>query len=86
MFEYDAAKSAANRLKHGIDFEESQALWEDPRALEIPARGYDEERWLVIGKIGDRLWSAIVTYRGDAIRLISVRRSRRDEIKLYESL
>jgi hypothetical protein len=83
-FEFDPRKSAANLAKHGIDFVEAQRLWEDPDLLEIPARTEDEPRWLVIGRIDAKLWSAVVTSRGDAIRLISVRRSRDDEVALYE--
>ncbi len=85
-FEFDPAKSAANKAKHGVDFEEAQALWLDLRRLEIPARQMDEPRFLVIGSIDDKYWSAVVTYRDDVIRLISVRRSRDEEIALYESL
>jgi uncharacterized protein len=84
-FEYDKDKSAANKGKHGIDFEEAQALWEDPAHVEIPARVTDEPRWLVIGKIGARHWSAVVTSRGADVRLISVRRSRENEVEIYES-
>ncbi len=83
-FEFDPRKSAANLAKHGIDFVEAQRLWEDPDLLEIPARTDDEPRWLIIGRIDARLWSAVVTSRGDAIRVISVRRSRDDEVALYE--
>lgn len=83
-FEFDPRKSAANLAKHGIDFVEAQRLWEDPDLLEIPARTEDEPRWLIIARIDAKLWSAVVTSRGDAIRLISVRRSRDDEVALYE--
>ena len=83
-FEFDPRKSAANLAKHGIDFVEAQRLWEDPDLLEIPARTEDEPRWLIIGRIDAKLWSAVVTSRGDAIRIISVRRSRDDEVALYE--
>lgn len=83
-FEFDPRKSAANRAKHGIDFDQTQRLWEDPDLLEIPARTDDEPRWLIIGRIDAKLWSAVVTSRGDAIRIISVRRSRDDEVALYE--
>ncbi|MEZ5564039.1 MAG: BrnT family toxin [Gammaproteobacteria bacterium] len=83
-FEFDPRKSAANLAKHGIDFVDAQRLWEDPDLLEIPARTEDEPRWLLIGRIDAKLWSAVVTSRGDAIRLISVRRSRDDEVALYE--
>lgn len=84
-FEYDPLKSAANLEKHGIDFDEAQMLWGDPDLLEIPAKTADEPRWLVVGKIDGKHWSAVITYRQDAIRLISVRRSRQEEIELYES-
>ena len=71
--------------KHGIDFDEAQALWDDPELLEVPARTMDEPRYLVIGRIGERHWSAVITYRDERIRLISVRRSRKEEVTLYEN-
>ena len=83
-FEYDPEKSNANREKHGLDFVEAQALWEDERRVEIPARTEDEARFLIIGTIGDRHWSAVVTYRGEKTRIISVRRSRDEEVRFYE--
>ena len=84
-FYYDPEKSESNKLKHGIDFLEAQALWDDPDLIEIPARTTDEPRFLVIGKIGSSYWSGIITYRGDNIRIISVRRSRPEEVEIYES-
>jgi uncharacterized protein len=84
-FEYDPEKSAENKRKHGIDFEEAQALWSDPEVLEIPARVSDEPRWVVIGKMNERHWSAVVTRRSDNVRIISVRRSRDEEVEIYES-
>jgi uncharacterized protein len=83
-FERDAHKSEANKRKHGIDFIEAQALWKDPDRIEIPARPADEPRYLLINEIGDDHWSAITTYRDEKIRIISVRRSRREEIEIYE--
>lgn len=85
LFEFDAAKSKSNRLKHGIDFVDAQDLWNDPMLMEIPAKTDDELRYLVIGLIGGKHWSAVVTYRGENIRLISVRRARTEEVALYES-
>lgn len=85
-FEYDPDKSRSNKAKHGIDFEEAQALWADPDLVEIRARTEDESRFLVIGRISEKHWSGVITYRGDAIRLISVRRSRTEEVALYESI
>ena len=84
-FEYDLGKSASNLAKHGIDFESAQIIWLDPDMIEIQARTEDEPRSLVIGKIGKKCWSAIITYRHSNIRIISVRRSRQKEIELYES-
>ena len=84
-FEFDPNKSLSNFSKHGIDFDVAQNLWNDPDLLEIPAKTTDEPRYLVSGKIDDKHWSAVITYRGQAIRLISVRRSRPEEIGLYES-
>ena len=82
---FDETKNIINQQKHGIDFEEAQALWNDLNRLEIPAKTEDEPRWVVLGKIGDKHWSAIITVRQDRIRLISVRRARTEEIVLYES-
>jgi uncharacterized DUF497 family protein len=83
-FEYDPGKSASNLEKHGIDFEQAQTLWEDQWMLEAPAKTEDEMRFLSIGKIQGKHWAAIWTPRGDAVRIISVRRARREEIEYYE--
>ncbi len=83
-FEFDPVKSASNKEKHGIDFVEAQLLWLDSMLLEIPARTSDESRFVIIGRIGDRHWSGVVTYREDRIRIISVRRSRKEEVEIYE--
>lgn len=84
-FEFDESKSLANLAKHGISFIDAQLLWGDPKLLEIQAKTEDEPRFLVIGLINGKLWSAVITYRGANIRLISVRRSRTEEAALYES-
>ena len=86
-FEYDEKKSQSNRLKHSIDFKEAQKLWDDPYAFELPStQSEDEDRFLVLGKIDHRHYTAIITYRNTNIRIISVRRSREKEKKLYESI
>jgi len=85
MFEYDENKSASNLENHGIDFVEAQLLWDDVDLLEIPAKTTDEPRSLVIGMINDKHWSGEITYRSSRIRIISVRRSRKEEVSLYES-
>ena len=84
-FEFDLKKSDRNKNKHGIDFIEAQELWNDIDLLEIPAKTTDEARFLIIGKIDDKHWTGIITYRNDNIRIISVRRARNEEIELYES-
>ena len=85
-FEFDPQKSEVNLHKHGIDFDLAQQLWEDPALLEIPARTSDEPRFVVIARLHGKHWSAVITYRAQAIRLISVRRSRPEEVQLYEQL
>jgi uncharacterized DUF497 family protein len=84
QFEFDRRKSTANKKKHGIDFVEAQQLWEDLDLVEIPARTEDEDRFLVVATIRGEHWSAVITYREDRIRIISVRPSRKEEIDLYE--
>ncbi len=83
-FEFDPQKSKRNKEKHGIDFYEAQALWDEPDFIEIPVKTNDELRFLVIGKISGKHWSGVITYRGDKIRIISVRRSRKEEVDIYE--
>jgi uncharacterized DUF497 family protein len=83
-FQYDQIKSASNLKKHGIDFERAQLLWDDPNLVELAARSVDEPRSFVIARLNGQYWSAIFTNRDDEIRLISVRRSRKVEVELYE--
>ena len=83
-FEFDQSKSTSNKKKHGIDFVEAQELWDDPDRIEIPARVTDEPRFLVIGKIAGKHWSGVITRRNERTRIISVRRSREEEMELYE--
>jgi len=87
LFEYDENKSKTNKIKHGIDFEEAKILWKDPNLLELPSKQEfeDEKRYLILGKINDKNYTAIITYRGVKIRIISVRRSRKKEAEFYES-
>ena len=84
-FEFDEQKSAANKVKHGIDFHEAQALWDDMDLMAIPARTVDDPRMLVIGRIGNTHWSGVITHREERIRIISVRRARKEEVRIYES-
>jgi len=84
-FEFDPQKSDSNKQKHGLDFYAARALWDDPDLIEIPVQTIDEPRYLVIGMIEGKHWSGVVTYRGDNVRIISVRRSRKEEVEIYES-
>jgi len=84
-FEFDPRKSRSNKKKHRIDFDKAQALWDDLDLIVIPARTSEESRYLVVGRIGETHWSGVITYREDRIRIISVRRSRDEEIEIYES-
>ncbi len=84
-FEFDEQKSKRNKEKHGIDFVEAQRIWEDPEVVMIPAKTISESRYLLIGKYDNSIWSAIFTLRNQKIRLISVRRSRKNEEEIYRS-
>lgn len=83
VFEYAPAKSASNRVKHGIDFEEATALWDDPQLIEIPSAHTEEPRRLVIGYMVNRCWASVVTDMDKATRIISVRRAGKEEEALY---
>jgi uncharacterized protein len=83
-FEFDNEKSSKNKQKHGIDFFEAQLIWDDPDYIIIPAKTIDEPRFLIVGKIGSSHWSAVITYRNEKTRIISVRRSRKEEREIYE--
>jgi uncharacterized DUF497 family protein len=84
-FEFNEEKSLSNKYKHGIDFTEAQSLWFDEMFVEIPARTEDEPRFLVVGMTSGKHWSAVITYRGEKVRIISVRRARIEEVEIYES-
>ncbi len=84
-FEFDPKKSKSNRQKHGIDFYEARELWDDTDFIEIPVKARGEPRFLVIGKISGKHRSGIITYRTEKVRIISVRRSRKEEVDIYES-
>ncbi len=83
-FEFDRRKSETSKTKHGIDFVQAQVLWDDPDVVEIPLKTSDEPRFLVVGRISDKHWSSVITYRNGRIRMISARRSRKEEVDIYE--
>ncbi len=84
-FEFDEVKSNLNLEKHGVDFNVAQLLWNDPDLIEIPVITHDEPRYIVIAMLNGKHWTCVITYRGQNIRIISVRRSRKGEVKVYES-
>ena len=84
-FRIRPGKKHREQAQDGIDFEEAQMLWADPELVEIPARTTEELRWLLIGRIGEKHWSAVITRRGEDTRLISVRRARDEEVSIHES-
>ena len=84
-FEWDADKNSSNKMKHGIDFEAAKGLWLDEDRVEIRVPYPIEDRWIVIGKLQKKVWSAIYTIRAESVRLISVRRARKKEVELYEN-
>ena len=83
QFEYDINKSRSNKEKHGVDFEEIETLWNDPNLVELAVAYVGEPRYVVIGIISKKHWTVIITYRGDKTRIISARRSRKQEVDLY---
>lgn len=84
-FEFDEIKSHSNLEKHGVDFNAAQLLWNDPDLIEIPVNTHDEPRYIVIAMLNGKHWTGVITYRGDNIRIISIRRSRKAEVNIYES-
>lgn len=75
-FDWDPNKERSNVEKHGIDFLTALELWSGDH-LELETRpGNDDSRNLVIGEVGGWTWTAVITHRGDTIRIISVRRAR----------
>jgi uncharacterized DUF497 family protein len=84
QFEYDPDKSKANKIKHNIDFEKAKRLWFDEGAIQIKVPFDGEERYLIIRMLHNRHWTAVVTYRNESVRIISVRRSGKQEVEHYE--
>jgi len=83
-FEYDRNKSLVNKEKHGIDFLTAQEIWEDENRIEIYAPYPVEDRRILLARYHEKIWAAVYTLRGEAIRIISVRRARKKEANLYE--
>ena len=84
-FEFDRGKSEINKAKYGIDFVAAQALWKS-KHIRLDAKDALEKTYMIIGVIEREYWSAIITYRGATIRIISVRKSTPREIDTYEKI
>ncbi|MBF0106257.1 MAG: BrnT family toxin [Deltaproteobacteria bacterium] len=82
-FEFDLNKSRLNKIKHGVDFNQAQLIWDGP-CIEFSAKSEFENRFALIGPIDHILYTCIFTLRSGNIRIISCRRSRPKEKKLYE--
>ena len=86
-FEWDASKAAANRVKHGVSFDEASTAFGDPfgRITPDPRHSVGEERLALLGRsVRNRLLAVMFTERGEHIRLISARRATRRERRDYE--
>lgn len=83
QFEFDENKSKSNKKKHGIDFVEAQDLWDDEFGVILDARSDDEKRYALVSKLDNKIWVMIFTLRGETVRIISVRRARKEEVRLY---
>lgn len=86
LFDWDPNKSAHNSEKHGIDFDEARWLWGDANRVEFRIRVSGEQRYGVLARHGGSVWLAVTTRRGEAIRIISVRRATRKEAALYDKV
>lgn len=83
-FEYDKAKSDLNLEKHGIDFEEAQALWDDRNRVEFRLQAAGEKRFGVLARYAGCVWLAVTTLRGLRIRIVFVRRATLKEASFYD--
>ena len=84
-FQWDERKNETNIAKHGISFTEGLAIWDDPFFVQVYLTSTPEDRWAVIGKIAKNIFAtAIITYRGETIRIISLRKSTKKEVNIYE--
>ena len=86
-FEWDAAKAQANLRKHKVPFLIAcESFKDDSRIDRSDSSGeYDEDRWIVLGRVGRTILSVVFTQRGERIRLISTRRANRNEQRIYWS-
>lgn len=83
--DWDPAKNASNQRKHGISFEDASAVFETPDWVEwiCSEPGADEERYMIVGRVGWKIVSVVYTERGDTIRLISAREANQNERRQF---
>lgn len=84
-FEWDTTKQAKNLAKHGIDFADIPANWDFRLEIGPTPRG-NEMRWHALIDLDGIVVAVIYTLRGKTIRIISVRKARDDERKIYRKL
>lgn len=83
--DYDPDKDAANRSKHGVPLAFGACVFEDGDHLVLASfRPIDgEDRFKAVGMVGGLLYTAVHVWRGETVRLISVRRSNAGEQRDY---
>ncbi|MFC0695865.1 BrnT family toxin [Paraburkholderia humisilvae] len=82
--EFDPAKDAANQKKHGIPLSLAESFEWDAAQVKVDDRfDYPETRMVAIGPIGDRIHVIVYAMRGEALRVISLRKANRREVLKY---
>jgi len=81
---YDPAKNAANIERRDLPFDRVEELdWSTAVIVEDTRRDYGETRYRVVGYIGDRLYAAVFTPRGDGLHVVSLRKANNREVKRH---
>jgi uncharacterized DUF497 family protein len=82
--EFDLAKDAINRQKHGIGLAAAALLFDGPILRQADTRfDYGEDRWAAIGRIEDQFFCVCYTMRGRVYRIVNMRRASRKERQAY---
>jgi uncharacterized protein len=86
IFDFDPAKDEANRVKHGVPLPFGVRVFADPDVAILPTirLGDEEERFRAIGRVDGKLYTAVHVWRGQTVRMISVRRSNAGEQRDYD--
>jgi len=84
---FDLEKDAKNQAKHGVSLIEAERLeWDKELAIEDARQDYGETRWIGFAPLNGRIYCVVYTERqGDDLRIISLRRANKREVKGYES-